>query len=110
MSDQLYNVRLNVVVNTPYEESVIAVQNELAAMVPSLSFSPIREQPDLNECMEFAATGVVNQETKQIMIDTLDNDWEEADDAYWAYGFNTKMFNSEVYYLYMEFTPHKPLV
>lgn len=97
---------MNVVVNTTYPEQAMAVQEELLAYVP-LNFSPIREQPELNECLEFRATAKVTDEQKQILIDNLDNDWEEADGAYWAYGFNTKMFNSTVYYLYMEFTPIK---
>lgn len=103
----MYNVILQVVVHTNSPEVVQGVQDRLSAICNTLSYSPVREQPSLNDCLEFMATGVVDEKMRQLLIDTLDNDWDKAEDedTYWAYGFNTKPFTSEVYYLVLEFDP-----
>ena len=108
-STTVYNVMLQVVVHTTSEEEVYEVQEKLSSICDGLSYSPIREQPSLNDCMEFMATGVVDEAMRAHLIATLDNDWDkvEDEDSYWAYGFNTKPFASHVYYLLMEFDPFR---
>lgn len=99
------NVRLLVVVDSMDEAVVRDVEEELKQYCPDLSFSPSRETPSLNGCLEFQATGNCTDEQKENMIKNLDNDfdYEEDDGVYSAYSFNTKMFDKRVYYLEMEF-------
>ncbi len=100
---------LQVVVHTTSEDEVHKVQDQLSSICPLLSYSPVREQPSLNDCMEFMATGMVDEAMRTHLIETLDNDWDKAEDedSYWAYGFNTKAFAPLVYYMSMEFAPIK---
>ena len=106
-SNTEYRVLLQVVVQAKEESMAVDVQKELSALVPGFSYSPIREQESLNDCLEFMATGEVDEAGRQLLIKTLDRGWDvdEDEDLYWAYGFNTKMFNPNVYYLQLEFTP-----
>lgn len=101
-----YKLMLRVVVQTKKEEQIAEVQQELRKLVPTLSFSPFREEQSLDGCLEFYSTGTVEKAERKRLVDTLDNDWDydEEDDIYWAYGFNTKMFDPRVYYLEMEFS------
>ncbi len=108
-STTVYNTILQVVVHTNSPEEVLEVQDNLLSICDALSFSPVREQPSLNDCMEFMATGVVDEAMRKHLIATLDNDWDqvEDEDSYWAYGFNTKPFMSHIYYMLLEFEPIK---
>ncbi|MGM9960080.1 MAG: hypothetical protein ACI32F_02065 [Allobaculum sp.] len=101
-----YKLMMRVVVQTEKEDQVTEVQQELQKLVPALSFSPTREEASLDGCLEFYATGKVDENERTLLVDTLDNDWDydDEDDVYWAYGFNTKMFDSRVYYLELEFS------
>lgn len=103
----MYNVLLQVVVHTNSEEVIQSIQDRLSSICPTFSYSPVREQPSLNDCLEFMATGVVDETMRQVLIDTLDNDWDkvEDEDSYWAYGFNTKPFAPDIYYLVLDFDP-----
>ncbi|WP_323089183.1 hypothetical protein [Allobaculum sp. JKK-2023] len=100
-----YSVSLHVVVSSLDDTTVQIVQDQLKTFVPDFSFSPMREQPSLQDCIEFYASADVTQEQRQLLIDSLDNDWDkdEDDDTYWAYGFNTKTFNPLVYYMQLDF-------
>lgn len=106
-SIQHYNVMMQVVVQSAEESAALEVQKELEALGGRWSFSPVREQDSLNDCLEFMATAAVSEEERDLLIRRLNNDWDrdEKDDLYWAYGFNTRMFDPNVYYLQMEFQP-----
>lgn len=109
-SIQPYSLMMQVVVQTTDEAIGNQVRKELLALAPGLSFSPWREQDSLNGCLECMATGTVTEEERELLLKTLDNDWDqdEKDDLYWAYGFNTKMFDPNVYYLQLEFQKRRP--
>lgn len=96
---------MQVVIGSMSEEEAHAVQQELLKFCPDLSFSPVREQPSLNNAIEFYATGTCTQEEKEKMLSTLDNDFDcdEENHLYYAYSFNTKMWDPRVYYLQLEF-------
>ena len=98
------SLKMQVVVSTLNEEDCLTVQKQLLEFCPELSFSPVREQPSLVDCLEFYGTASIDQACKDVLIQNLDNDWDVEDDVYSAYGFNTKMFNPLVYYLLMEFS------
>lgn len=83
------------------------IKAKLLALCPDLSFSPSREQPSLNDCLEVYASARIDESQKSMLLETLDSDWDEDEDLYWAYGFNTRPFDSRVYYLQLEFTPLK---
>lgn len=108
-SNKMYKVLLQVVVNSLNEETAKAVQQELSEMLPQFSYSPLREQPSLVDCLEFMASAEVNEAQREMLIQTLDRGWDvdEEEDLYWAYGFNTKPFDPLIYYLQLEFTPIK---
>ena len=101
-----YSLRMRVVVSSEDESQGLAIQNELANLCSKLSFSPMRLEPSLEGCLEFAASGMVEEQERTLLVKTLDNDWDydEEDDLYWAYGFNTKLFDQRVYYLELEFS------
>ncbi len=100
-----FNVTLHVVVSSLDEDTVHVVQDQLKTFVADFSFSPLREQPSLQDCIEFYASAQIDAKQRQLLIDSLDNDWDqdEKEDEFWAYGFNTKMFNPLVYYMQMDF-------
>ncbi len=97
---------MKVVISSLNEEDAFAVQHELSELLPSLSYSPCRAEPSLDDCIEFYASGACDNQAKELLTDTLDNDFDhdEEETEYWAYGFNTRMFNPLVYYLSMEFS------
>lgn len=101
-----YSLRMRVVVSSEEESQGLAIQNELLKICPKLSFSPMRLEPSLEGCLEFAASGTVDEHERGVLVDTLDNDWDydDQDDLYWAYGFNTQLFDKCVYYLELEFS------
>ncbi len=98
---------MTVVVSSMDEADALTVQKELLEIDPNLSFSPCREQDSLNDAIEFRVSGEADAAQKEALIEKLNNDWDkdEDDEFYWAYGFNTKMFDPKVYYLELEFTP-----
>lgn len=102
-SNKMYDVRMLVVVSTSEESVCREVQQELLEFCPNLSFSPIREQQSLNNALEFHATGTCTAQEKEAMLGKLDNDFDEEDGLYYAYSFNTKMWDPRVYYIQMEF-------
>lgn len=97
-------VILTVVLSTLDEDKALEVQQQLKSYDENLSFSPCIEREDLKECLEFRGSGDVDEKQKAEMIAHLCDDFDQdGDDYYWAYGFNTTMFNPLVYYLAMEF-------
>ena len=109
MSSNSYKVLMNVVISSLNEAQARRVQKELLEIDPDLSFSPCREQESLNEAIEFRVSGQADEEQKEALIHRLNSAWDkdEDDEFYWAYGFNTKMFDPKVYYLELEFMPIK---
>ena len=92
-------IRLQVVVDQEDEAVVELVQNALNEICSKMSYSPSRLQPSLAGCMEFYATGELNEKEIDHLLSELNNDWDgEADDCQ-AYSFNTMMFHPNVYYL-----------
>ena len=63
------------------------------------SYSPSREQPSLNGCIEWYATADLSDQEINDLLDVLNNDWDGDHYDCDAYGFNTKMFDENVYYL-----------
>lgn len=95
---------LRLVVNTD-EAGLEQVEARMKEDCPQLSFSPWIEREELDDCLETRGTAVVSPEEKEVLLGTWDNDWDTDDeDCFWAYGFNTKMFDSRVYYLQLQFS------
>lgn len=92
-------VRLHVVIDTEEEAMETEVKAQLLELCPTLSFSPSRPQPSLSNCQEFYATAHLDQEQAQTLRLSLNNDWDGEEDDCDAYGFNTCMFHSHVYYI-----------
>lgn len=92
-------IRLHVVVDIEDESIVDEVKKDIQKIYKSFSFSPSREQPSLRNCLEFYGTADINQEEIEHLLSQLNNDWEGEIEDCCAYGFNTKMFHSHVYYL-----------
>ena len=92
-------IRLHVVVDQEDEAVVELVQNALNEICSKMSYSPSRLQPSLAGCMEFYATGELNEKEIDHLLSELNNDWDgEADDCQ-AYSVNTTRFHPNVYYL-----------
>lgn len=94
--------RLYVVIDKENQTIEQAVKDSLKNIQSSFSFSPSRQQASLNGCLEFYATGNASEDEIQKMLDVLNNDWDGDDSECSAYGFNTKMFHPNVYYLQFE--------
>lgn len=92
-------IRLHVVVDKEDEAIVQLVEEELLRLHSDFSFSPSRLQPSLAGCMEFYATGEIEEEKIETLLSQLNNDWDGEMEDCQAYGFNTTMFHPNVYYL-----------
>lgn len=92
-------VRLHVVIDKEDEIVENEVKSELLALCPNLSFSPSREQPILNGCLEWYATADLTDNEIDSLLEKLNNDFDGERFDCSAYGFNTKMFHHNVYYL-----------
>ena len=91
--------RLYVVVS-PEEESIVEeVIDELRNLQPKFSYSPFREQPSLANCLEFYGTANLNEKEIDTFLSQINNDLDGDRDDCSAYGFNTKMFHKNVYYI-----------
>lgn len=104
---QPFSLSMLVVLHSLDEVDVIEVQGELQQRIPGITFSPAREQPSLEGCLEFHASAKVSVALKDELTRTLDNDFDSDEGMYWAYGFNTKMFDPRVYYLQLEFMKNR---
>jgi hypothetical protein len=96
-------LKLHVVVKGLSEQTVKEVQQHLLEIWPNFYFSHSREQHSLRDCLEFYATTSCSKEEAQKLYEVLNNDWDGEPDDCIAYGFNTKMFDPNVYYLSMEY-------
>lgn len=104
MSDKNISMTLRLVVKGN-ERVLDQVEAEMRRVCPDLSFSPWIEREELEDCVEVRGSALVSQEERERLLALWNNDWDtdEEDDCYWAYGFNTKMFDSRVYYLLVQF-------
>lgn len=108
-----FNLTLRAVVSTRDEELAQSVIARLRKDVPQLSCSPFREETSLENCLEFMGSAEVTSEQKERILARWDNDWDSEEERngtenYWAYAFNTKMFDPLLYYLELELRPlHK---
>lgn len=91
--------RLYIVVNQEDEDVVNDVKKTIFDRGFSFSFSPSREQPSLADCLDFFGTADLNEKEIDDLLDYLNNDWDGQKDDCSAYGFNTKMFHPDVYYI-----------
>lgn len=105
MSSKTSKVHLYAVIETLDEPEAEAVCDQIRKLDPELSFSPLREQPSLNGCLEVHATGTADAAQKQALLETIDDDWDanEEESEFQAYGFNTKMMNPLLYYVQISF-------
>ena len=111
-STPFFDLIARFVVSTVDEEAAKGVLNHLREDLPELSFSPLREEPSLNNALDCMATAVVDMTQKDLILSKWNNDWDHEEErngteAYWAYGFNTKMFDPLLYYAELEFRPRR---
>lgn len=85
------------------EQNAKEVQQHLKDIIHDPSFSPLREQASLNDCVEFYVTWQGENNPIQAIQEKLNNDWTGEDGDLDAYGFNTKMFDPDVYYLRLQY-------
>lgn len=95
---------LRLVVNGS-ETDLAKAESLMKADCPSLSFSPWIQREELDNCLEVRGSAMISPEQKEALLNTWNNDWDvnEEETCYWAYGFNTRMFDSKVYYLQLQF-------
>lgn len=105
MSSKTSKVHLYAVFETLDEQKAKAVCERIRALDPDLNFSPFREQPSLNGCLEAHATGVADKAQRQALLAAIDDDWDvnEEESEFQAYGFNTKMMDPLLYYVQISF-------
>lgn len=96
---------VRLVVNTDRDAVVEAVEAKMKADCPSLSFSPAIPVEELDQCLEARGTATVTSAVKAAILSRWNDDWDvsEDEDCYSAYGYNTKMFDPQVYYLELMF-------
>ena len=92
-------VRLHVVIDKEDETLEQDIKKELCHLCDKLTFSPSRLQPTLNGCLEWYATADLTNAEIEFLLSQLNNDWDGDPQDCEAYGFNTKMFHENVYYL-----------
>ena len=97
-------VRLHVVIDKEDEDIEKRVKDKLSLLCTKFSYSPSREQPSLNGCIEWYATADLSDQEINDLLDVLNNDWDGDHYDCDAYGFNTKMFDENVYYLQFRFS------
>lgn len=96
-------LHLYMVVTPASQETVQEVQQALSARMPALSYSPSLEQGSVDDCLEFHATAECSPQEAEDLLHWMNNDPDGEDGEYWAYGFNTKMFDPHVYYFRLDF-------
>lgn len=95
-------IRLHVVIDQESESLETEIRKQLLEKCPTLSFSPSRPQPSLKDCLEFYGTAELDSKQIDALLAKLNNDWDQDEDDYEAYGFNTLMFHPHVYYLHFQ--------
>lgn len=97
-------VTLFCAVHSLQEQDVERICQFLKSIDPDLGFSPAREAESLIDCLEFRGAGACTPAQKEELLARCNDDWDEEDGLYWAYGFNTTMFDEQVYYLQLDFS------
>ncbi len=72
----------------------------LKSEYPISRFRPIAS---LNDCIEFYASFQIEKDQLPALECFLNNDWTGDSGDLESYGFNTKMFDSRVYYLRLQY-------
>lgn len=90
---------LFVVIESEKEEDYGKVKEQLLQIHPGFSISPYKDSMFTSHAIEFYATFDIEEKDVPAILSQLNNDWDGDYDDCIAYGFNTKMFNSQVYYL-----------
>ncbi len=101
---QIHDVVIFCAVHSTNEEDAARIQAFMKSIDPELGFSPCRESESLNDCLEFRGAGPCTPAQKEELLARCDDDWDEDDGTWWAYGFNTTMFDDQVYYLQFDFS------
>jgi len=91
--------RLHVIFSSEEDKDYEMLKQELFNMNSNFCISPYREYAGLKNHSEFYITFQIEEKDVQPLLDQLNNDWDGEYDDCICYGFNTKMFNSLVYYL-----------
>lgn len=97
--DNFMLARLHVILASEDEADYQKVRDELYNINSDFSISPSREYMGLKGHSEFYITCDLQKNQVQPLLDQLNNDWDGEIDDCICYGFNTKMFDSLVYYL-----------
>ena len=92
-------VSLHVIVDQEDEAIVEIVKEEINHLCSAFTFSPSRPQPSLRNCLEFYGSATLDSNEIESLLSQLNNDWDGDMDDCCAYGFNTKMFHPNGYYL-----------
>lgn len=95
-------IRLHVVIDQESESLENEIKGQLWEKCSTFSFSPSRSQPSLRDCLEFYGTAELDQKQIEDLLAELNNDWDQEEEDYEAYGFNTQMFHPHVYYLHLQ--------
>ena len=95
-------IRLHVVIDQESESLENEIKGQLWEKCSTFSFSPSRPQPSVRDCLEFYGTAELDQKQIEDLLAELNNDWDQEEEDYEAYGFNTQMFHPHVYYLHFQ--------
>ena len=91
--------RIHIIFSSEKEEDYLHLNKALLDICPTFSISTYREYPGMSNSSDFYITCDLKEEEIQPLLNQLNNDWDGEDGSYEAYGFNTKMFDSLVYYI-----------
>lgn len=91
--------RIHIIIDSENNDDYLTVKEELNKLYPHFSISPARPYHGKAHSSEFFVTANMTQEEADLLILKLNNDFDGEDYDLEAYGFNTKMFHSLVYYI-----------
>lgn len=90
---------LYVVIESEKEEDYQRIKDKLLQVNQDFSVSPCKESAMAAHAVEFYVTFQSDEQQTKEILEQLNNDWDGEYDDCIAYGFNTRMFDSLVYYL-----------
>lgn len=90
---------LYVVIESEKEEDYLRIKDKLLQINHDFSVSPCKESSMAAQVVEFYVTFQGDEKQTKEILEQLNNDWDGEYDDCIAYGFNTRMFDSMVYYL-----------
>lgn len=90
---------LYVVIDSEKEEDYIKIKEQLLKINADFSISPFKDSMFTAHAVEFFVTFHIEENEVPALLDKLNNDWDGEYDDCIAYGFNTQMFDPQVYYL-----------